>query len=194
MKVIAEMERRVKDGATRREMWTEFFPQMVNHARNIEDAIDALAEEEDNKAEYGSDQFTIPLIEDWSRTQIFYGESGIGKTQFALAHFKRPLFVSQLDELTRFDRRVHDGIVFDDMDFSQHGRATQLHLLDQDQTRAIRVRYKNARIPKRTKKIFTSNKRDIFSWTDDEGRKDKALERRVRIHHFLTDLRVQKSE
>ena len=194
VKVMAEIERRVKEGATRREMWTEFFPQMVNHARNIEDAIDCLAEEEDNKAEYGTDEFTIPLIEDWSKSLLFWGESGIGKTQFALAHFKRPLFVSQLDELARFDRRVHDGIIFDDMDFSQYGRPTQLHLVDQDQTRAIKVRYKIARIPKHTKKIFTSNTREMFKWVEDDGKRNKALERRVKVHHFLTDLRKIKSD
>jgi len=123
---------------------------------------------------------------------IFWGPSGFGKTQFALAHFKNPLFVTHLDELSRFNKAVHDGIVFDDMSFSHLPRNTQIYLLDQDNNRAIHVRYKTAKLPKHTKKIFTTNTREIFSWVDDSGMDDKALLRRAKIHHFISDLRVEK--
>ncbi len=89
---------------------------------------------------------------------ILWGESQIGKTQFALAHFKTPLMISHMDRLTTFDPRVHDGIVFDDMSFTHLHQEAQIHLVDINNTRDIHVRYLCAHIPRKTKKIFTTNK------------------------------------
>lgn len=127
-------------------------------------------------------------ITDWTKAIILYGDSGIGKTQFALAHFRNPLMVTHMDDLKQFQQEIHDGIVFDDMAFNHLPREAQIHLTDYDFARTIHARYVAARIPAKTKKIFTTNV--------DEGRilniDDPAIARRVRVRklevtRFLSD-------
>lgn len=96
-----------------------------------------------------------PLKTDF-RTMVFQGPSGIGKTQFAKAHFKKPLLVSRMDQVKLLDE-THDGIVFDDMNFCELDRTAQIHLVDWDEERHIPARYNDAIIPAETKKIFTTN-------------------------------------
>jgi hypothetical protein len=127
-------------------------------------------------------------ITNWNRAIILWGDSGIGKTGFALAHFRNPLMVTHMDDMKQFQAEVHDGIVFDDMAFNHLPREAQIHLVDYDFARTIHARYVAARIPARTKKIFTTNV--------EEGRilnvDDAAIARRVTVIHlgvtrFLTD-------
>lgn len=89
-------------------------------------------------------------------TRILVGNPGCGKTQFALAHFENPLLVSHIDDLKKLTEN-HDGIIFDDIDFTHNLRQTQIHLVDWDHDRSIHCRYGNAFIPKHTCKIFTCN-------------------------------------
>ncbi len=101
---------------------------------------------------------------DWTKSIVLWGESGIGKTQWALSMFKKPLLVSERDQLGLFDSS-YDGIIFDDCNFVGEGETkkaawavhNQIHLVDQDNTRAIKIRYENAVIPAHTKKVFTTN-------------------------------------
>lgn len=114
------------------------------------------------------------------RSTLLIGKSGIGKTQYALwsKHFEKPLLVSHMDQLLEFDNTIHDGIVFDDMDFSYLPVSTQLHLLDWDIERNVHVRYRTAHIPAQTKKIFTAN---VFPfWAEDEEHM-KAIKRRLKV-------------
>ncbi|AXH75780.1 MAG: replication-associated protein [Cressdnaviricota sp.] len=115
-------------------------------------------------------------ITDWSRSHIIWGPAGVGKTQFALAHFSNPLFVSHVDDLKTFNND-YDGIVFDDMCFAHIPRTAQIHLVDIDTPRSIHIRYGCARIPANTKKIFTTNEEhgEIFDLLDG------AIARRVTV-------------
>lgn len=90
-----------------------------------------------------------------TKTTLIYGPSGTGKTMFALAHFENPLLVTHMDDLKDFDPQEHDGIVFDDMDFSDRSPTDMIHLLDTSIGRSIRCRFNNAYIPASTKKIIT---------------------------------------
>ncbi len=111
------------------------------------------------------------------QSTILVGEAGIGKTQYALwsKHFKNPLLVSHLDRLKDFDENVHDGIVFDDMNFQHLPRTSQIHLLDWDVERDVHIRYGIACIPAHTRKIFTCNEgKKNFPFL----RKNAAIERR----------------
>ncbi len=175
---------RVLDGATERELWNEDFPTMVIHHRGIRRGI-AMLQTHDDVAMFEKDKF--PWTEehklDWSKTIILWGESGIGKTQWALSLFKKPLLVSHIDQLALFDK-TYDGIVFDDMNFTgaENGkgawpRGSQIHLVDQDNHRNIHIRYEIATIPAHTKKIFTTNEEGGWVVTLD----DKAIRRRVQV-------------
>ena len=93
----------------------------------------------------------------WCGSAIVQGGPGIGKTQYALAHFENPLFVTHMDRLKFFDPNFHDGIVFDDMCFTHMPLQAQKYLLDWNNSRDMNVKYGMATIPKYTKKIFTCN-------------------------------------
>lgn len=110
---------------------------------------------------------------EFTKSNVVMGPSGCGKTEFALAHFNNALFVTHMDDLLRFNPGVHDGIIFDDMDFKHMPRTSQIHLTDWNQDRSIHCRYSVARIPKETKKIFTCNE---YCFSDDP-----AISRRVTV-------------
>lgn len=94
---------------------------------------------------------------EFSRVLFLWGRSQTGKTQWALSQFRNPLLVSDIEDLRQFNATRHDGIVFDDMSFAHWPRTSCIHLLDWDMDRTIHMRYKNPKIPKHTRKIFTSN-------------------------------------
>lgn len=91
------------------------------------------------------------------KSLVICGPADIGKTTFALFLMPEALFISDLDGLVGFDPSVHKGIIFDDMSFRDLSRERQIHLLDWDHDREIRVRYKLAYIPRHTRKIFICN-------------------------------------
>lgn len=94
----------------------------------------------------------------FTRCCYIWGATGTGKTQWAVHQFNRPLVVSTRDSLRHFRRDLHDGIVFDDIDFSTWEREELIHLFDWDIERTIRCRYSDATIPRFTKKVVTSNR------------------------------------
>ena len=114
-----------------------------------------------------------PMIENIEST-IIMGPSNIGKTQFAKAHFKKPLLVSHADQLRSFADGDYDGIIFDDMDFNHLPRTSQIHLVDFDEDRHIHARYNASYIPAGTRKIFTCNVSPL-------NIRDAAIKRRVNL-------------
>lgn len=169
----------IESGATLRQLWTDHAAYMNRYHRNVPTIMRALAPIQ--PASFSHEQFSIPPI-DWDllhhgrgRSVILVGPANIGKTEYAKAQFRSPLFVCDLDTLTQFDPGEHDGIIFDDMSFSHLPRSTQIYLLDVDNDRDIHVRYQTARIPRGTKKIFVTNIEGIFDLNDS------AINTRVEI-------------
>lgn len=115
------------------------------------------------------------------RSVIFWGEAGIGKTEFAKQLLPKALFVSHMDDLALFEVGVHEGIIFDDMDFTHFPRTSQIHVVDFDNVRSIHIRYAVARIPARTPKIFTTN--TPFGKIFDIN--DAAIRRRIVIKELI---------
>lgn len=127
----------------------------------------------------------LDWTKDCGRALYIHGNTDLGKTQWACGQFFNPKVVSDINELRTFDPLRHDGIVFDDMEFSKLSRNQIIHLLDWEMDRAIRVLYGTAHIPAGTPKIFTGNKpfRMAFFGNDpDECAGDKPeVRRRVKI-------------
>jgi len=113
--------------------------------------------------------------ENWNtKSLIIYGESGVGKTNWAKWHMELPsLFVSHMDVLRDFDPCYHKSIIFDDVSFLHMPRETQIHIVDTFDPRAIHCRYKTANIPAKTPKVFTANKRIVMN--------DPAINRRIHV-------------
>ncbi len=163
----------IRKGLSLTQIWNKYPSAMILYNRGVEQAFAQLQPDLET-AEYEMDTFNRLPITDFKKSIILCGPPGIGKTQFALAHFKKPLLVSHMDDLGRFNKS-YDGIVFDDMSFNHMPRSGQIHVLDIANTRSIHIRYTCAKIPKHTKKIFCTNKINIFDW------EDKAIRRRARF-------------
>lgn len=127
-------------------------------------------------------------IDKWDRTKkalVLWGPSCLGKTQYAKQLFKNPLFVRHTDKLKQFCSYKHDGIIFDDMNFSHWPRESCIHLLDLDEDADINVKCSMVTIPAGTPRVITTNNQpsDIFSAFD------KAIRRRHVSIEISRDIR-----
>lgn len=165
----------VKNGAGKTELWTNHPELMIRYSRGIYEMMEVFNQEEHECFDIESCKWDA--ITDFSKCIVLWGKSGIGKTEYAKAHFKNPKLVSDIDQLAEFDSKINDAIIFDDMSFLHLPRTIQIHICDQSISRAIRCRYKNARIPKNTIKVFTTNTENghIFAL------EDTAIARRLTV-------------
>lgn len=145
------------------------------------------------KPEFRLDEFIRqPLILE-KKSVLIHGDSNTGKSQFAVAHFKNPLFVTHIDTLKGLSVD-HDGIVFDDMSFKHWPIEAVIHLLDYDLPRDINVRYGTVHIPAHTNKIFTHNTDNPFYDGDSIRPEQKsAIERRLQRIFVAGPLYVPKN-
>lgn len=109
---------------------------------------------------------TYGLIPPWDRSKalILHGLSGLGKSNLARSLMPTALFCSQIEDIKKFNKKIHEGIIFDDMNFmgddkgkGRWPREAMIHLVDYDFPRSIHCRYLNATVPAGTPKIFTTN-------------------------------------
>lgn len=189
---LAIIKKRIDEGVSEKVLWDEHWPTMVRCHRGIREGIRMLRLEE-AKAEFELKEFGWDAIEDWSKAHIIWGKTGIGKTEFALAHFKRPALIRHIGQLGQVDWGKCDGLVFDDMNFmgnsEDKGRwpaEAQIHLVDLGQASGINIKHGHAMIPKGMKRIFTTNCTDgyIVDLTAP------AIKRRVAVQEVTFDGRT----
>ena len=153
--------------------------------------------------QYSLADFNVPPL-NLRLAVVLQGAAHIGKTQFALAHFRYPLLVSELDDIKLIGLRT-DGIVFDQMRFNERARdgikgcvnmnADQIiRLLDIELSRSIGGRYKNGRIPRNMPRIFTTNRnltagQHIFPVADDPATQEGIDSRLLIMPWMANDLR-----
>jgi len=173
---LSSVAEAVKQGCNKRQIAAEFPESFIKYHRGISELMKVL------NPQYETTEFTekrYDLEIDWSKTQVFTGPAGCGKTVYALQLIPKALFCTHLDDLARFNTEDYNGIIFDEASFKHMPREAQIHLCDQDQDRSLHVRYVCARIPKHTKKIFTTNL-PVWEILND----DPAIMRRIQIHEF----------
>lgn len=135
---------------------------------------------------FSIESFEHPRL-DLTKATVLVGPTECGKTQFALAHFQRPLLVTHLDDLGNLTAE-HDGIVGDDLDFSHLHFSAVINILDMDTARSVHIRYTVAHLPRGLPRIFTTNKSEIFGiQCTDEQR--AAIDRRLNIVTIYGDIR-----
>ena len=162
----------LKTDISETEIALQFPEQYIKYHKGIGKLIQHSSVQEVSK------EFSLEDFQHWKPlskigTQVLMGKAGIGKTEFAKAHFNKPLFVTHMDDLLGYTPAKYDGIIFDDMCFKHMPRTAQIHLVDWDNPRSIHCRYSTAKIPKNTRKIFTCNE---FPFIDDS-----AIERRITV-------------
>lgn len=128
---------------------------------------------------------TYGCLPQWDRSKalILHGRSFLGKSSLARSLMPTALFIRNIEDLKKFKVGVHQGIIFDDMNFmgepgtakGRWPRESQIHLVDYDYDSSIHGRYYNTTIPAGTPKIFTTNlsPREILAVTE------QAIERRT---------------
>lgn len=89
---------------------------------------------------------------------IICGQSGLGKSSWAIANMPRPaLVIRHLEDILHFRREFHNSLIFDDVSLTHLPRTTQLQIVDREQNCSIHVRHVVARIPEFVPRVFTCN-------------------------------------
>ena len=109
---------------------------------------------------------------------VIYGDSGLGKSCFARAHFTNPLICTHIDDLKGLIIGFHDGVIFDDVHFDHWPVSTCIHLCEVQDTVSIHCRFSNATFPGGVPRIFTVNSKANLWPLDIYG----AIDRRC---HYL---------
>lgn len=142
-------------------------------------------------AKYQLKDFTEPALNlVASPVWLIWGDTGCGKTAWALAHFKNPCLCRHLEDLRSYDPEVHDGIVFDDLGFMHVPFQQVLNLVDFEYETTVHARYQNIKIPAGTPRLFTYNEPFALTPKDATEQQIKAIERRVSVKHISVDIRV----
>ncbi|OMJ15148.1 hypothetical protein AYI70_g7458 [Smittium culicis] len=128
----------------------------------------------------------IPEINQWDRNEHclwLYRDTRNEKTAYALTLFEKPLVVSSYRMLLDL-RDEHDGIVFDDMSFTNLSHEESIYITDLKLPRPIKIKELKTEviIPAGMPRVFTSNKK-IFNF-------HPAIQRRLVFINCNYDLRL----
>lgn len=168
------MAEAIKSGSNKRQIAEEFPESFIKYHKGIDELIKVIRPNYET-TEHQERRYNLDI--DWTKTQVFLGPSGCGKTTYAIQLIDRALFCTHMDDLARYNETDYNGIIFDEASFKHLPREAQIHLCDQDQDRSLHVRYVCARIPKHTRKIFTSN-----LTLGEILLEDPAILRRIQVH------------
>ena len=132
------------------------------HKERIDKAVNVNVVRSGNVHQYSACNFNLPPeYLEWQKSRerkalLLLGKSCTGKTSLALASFKNPLLVRDLNTLKKLDNS-HDGIVFDDVIFATLKREQKIHLLDVEHETGWNVKFGTVEIRSMLPRIFTSN-------------------------------------
>ena len=154
---------------------------------------------QDNR--YQLDQFSVPAkIKEWMETMmektalILTGRSGTGKTELAIAIFKKmvrnPLLVRDINQLKGLNHG-HDGIIFDDISLKGLKRERIIHLIDVERASGVDIKHGCAIIPEKTPLVFTTNL-SINEFLGAEAQIPEEFARRITVVVVDDDMRIKK--
>lgn len=171
-----------------------FFDQepvfAMRNIRNLDATFDRLVHK---RVKVDSPKFQIsnfpnaPEIPDAWQTLYIWGDTSLGKTEWAKALLPGAYIISNMEGLKEAD--LSKGLIFDDMPVMMMNPTVIIHLCDFDTGRDIRVTYGSVRIPPGTRKIFTFNK-SVDDWLPpniDKVQRD-AIVRRLHIINIKNKL------
>jgi len=159
LELIVQM---IQEGKTYQQIWETHPTIMIIHRRGVKEALEALQNSFVNDIEYEINDYDEKMVEiineGWNNNKsiILWGPSNCGKTTLCRVLLPKALIVTHIDDLLQFNEK-YEGIIFDDLSFNHIHREGQIQILDNDISRSIHCRYACAKIPAKTKKIFTTN-------------------------------------
>lgn len=129
------------------------------------------------------------------RSLIVHGLSGSGKTNYMLSLLesknRRVLFVTHKEDLAKFDSKLHDTILFDDVNFFSQFKTKEeiISIVDVLFPRTFKVLYQAINIPQGTWKIFTTNEDPLFPFENYLEIQRRIL--KIKIDHHLYKNNIQ---
>lgn len=97
-----------------------------------------------------------PLLLPRGTTTVLVGETGFGKTMYALAHFERPLHFKEQNDWARLSPRI-DGVVIDDVATHIWQPLSLLRLIESETTGTQNIKYGATRLKAFTPRILLTN-------------------------------------
>ena len=159
----------------------------LSHKKTIGPWLSAKFKQDIDVPLYDISKFNRSAFTDFSKTLVLIGPTGVGKTQFALAHFKNPLLIRDKNDYIRYSRHT-DGIIFDDLSFTSWNPMTFLHMVENETPITQDVKFGHVRIRANIPKFILVNSEELL-WPRDIIRETKdACLRRMVIYYIQTPL------
>lgn len=131
-------------------------------------------------------------------THVFIGPTGIGKSNFALAHFKKPVHVTNYQNFSRISENpdITDGVVIDDVELCKLSGHKLLQLVDKQFEHGVDAKYGYGYIPAMLPRIVVLNSMEYFWPSGISSTLRSAINRRIKVHFYnarLYDTNVEVS-
>lgn len=156
---IARFKQAIDNGDSLVEIAKNHFGCWMKYGKRI---LEYRLITQETKPKFDLLSFKWPPLNLESTHHHLFGPPNTGKTQFALAHFRNPLYVRHVDHLAYFDDKRHDGIVIDELSFTHWPISSVINLLNKKDMAMVHIRYQVAYLPAGVAIIFCSNEENIF--------------------------------
>ncbi|GJQ87271.1 hypothetical protein Trydic_g8738, partial [Trypoxylus dichotomus] len=140
-----------------------------------------------DRSAYGRETFVREFVTDFRTVRVLVGRTGLGKTEYALAHFRQLLHVRDDEDWRRLTRTT-DGIVLDDLDYRKWSPATYLKFLDIAKPVTQNIKYGSVRVPAGTPRFLIVNSMDLLWPARMHPATKMACERRMTVEHLVEPL------
>lgn len=155
----------------------------ISSQKQIRHFIEGEIIDASNRGIYDRAQFNTPTLDLMSpdhlnKAVVLIGPTGMGKTQWALAHFSNPVHIRDKNDYARITDRT-DGIVLDDLDQMHWQPLTLLKLVECETNITMNIKYGSKIIPAGMPRFIIANSWELFWPQNFKQESIDAVERRV---------------